>query len=185
MAPRANVRPLTIRSANSCKQEGQPFRLSQPHPVDALTPPTTVPGPSRQCPHARRLAHPAQLVACRGRRWRGAGVWIALGSRPSGAGRYAPCRGRPGGSTHVAGRPASPARHLRPRRCRRPAIAWPPSAANAAISSSWPRSSSGRSSSLMGSLRGRGLRGAGRSRRQPERPPWLSARQTGRQRSFY
>jgi hypothetical protein len=27
MAPRANVRPLTIRSANSCKQEGQPCRL--------------------------------------------------------------------------------------------------------------------------------------------------------------
>src|SRR5450755_157007 len=39
MAPGANVRPLTIRSANSCKQEGQPFRLPQPHPVDALTSP--------------------------------------------------------------------------------------------------------------------------------------------------
>src|SRR6266568_3991758 len=37
MAPRANVRLLTIRSANSCKQEGQPFRLPQPHPADALT----------------------------------------------------------------------------------------------------------------------------------------------------
>ena len=34
---RANVRPLTIRSANPCHQEGQSFRLPQPHPVDALT----------------------------------------------------------------------------------------------------------------------------------------------------
>ncbi len=41
MAPRANVRPLTTRSANSCKQEGQPFRLPQPHPVDTLTSPIT------------------------------------------------------------------------------------------------------------------------------------------------
>jgi len=30
MAPRANMGPMTIRSANSCKQEGQPFRLPQP-----------------------------------------------------------------------------------------------------------------------------------------------------------
>src|SRR5258708_39754017 len=36
MAPRANVRLLTIRSANSCKQEGQPFRVPAPHPADGL-----------------------------------------------------------------------------------------------------------------------------------------------------
>ena len=33
--------PVDHPSANSCKQEGQPFRLPQPHPVDDLTLPIT------------------------------------------------------------------------------------------------------------------------------------------------
>ena len=33
--------PVDHPSANSCKQEGQPFRLPQPHPVDDLTSPIT------------------------------------------------------------------------------------------------------------------------------------------------
>lgn len=59
MAPRASVCPLTIRSANSCKQEGQPFRLPQPYPVDALTSP--VDG-YRTLPSKRRLQSVTKLA---------------------------------------------------------------------------------------------------------------------------